>query len=349
MTGSPASASTDRPDGAGDRVVVCGVNWIGDTIMSLPALQAYRAAHPATHLALLVKPGMAGLWAMSPVPDDVLLLEEGGVGLLRTVSRLKAGRFDRAFVLPHSFRSALVPFLARVPDRRGMPGHGRDFMLTRVLPPRGGEGREHQAFEYLDLLAPDQGVPNQVIPDPPALRPDDASMDRARALLAPATDVWIGFIPGAARGPSKQWPAAHFIELGRMLCEREGVRIAVMGAPNETLLCEEVATAVGDGAVSLAGRTDLPTWAAVLAGCNVVACNDSGGMHLAAAVGTPVVALYGITDPGKTGPLGPAQVIQHAERKARDVPRDSEEARLSLASILPKEVYDAVCEALTRI
>ena len=339
MTGSLASASADRPP----RVVVCGVNWIGDTVMSLPALQAYRAAHPDRHLALLVKPALADLWALSPVPDEVLRLEPGVGGMRRTVARVREGAFDEAFVLPHSFRSALVPFLARVPRRCGMPGHGRDFMLTRVVPPRGGTGREHQAYEYLDLLTPGTDQLAR-----PALCPDAAAMARARALLEPASARWIGFLPGAARGPSKQWPAAHFGELGRRLCAEQGVNVAVMGSPSEEPLCREVAAAAGPGAVNLAGRTDLPTWVALLAACAAVVGNDSGGMHLAAAAGTPVVALFGITDPAKTGPLGPARIIQHGRRKARDVPRDSREARLSLASIAPAEVYEAVCESLKK-
>lgn len=339
MTGSPASVSVDGPG----RVLVCGVNWIGDTVMSLPALQAYREASPDVHLALLVKPALIDVWAMSAVPDQVLPLERGPAGLIRTVQRLRAERFERAYVLPHSFRSALLPFLARIPERHGMPGHGRDFMLTRVTPPKAGPGRDHQAYEYLDLLAPGSDTL-----DDPVLHPDRQAKEQARALLGTNTEDWIGFLPGAARGPSKRWPAAHFVELGRTLHAEQGLRIAVMGGPDEGPLCEEIAAGVGGGAINLAGRTSLPVWAAVLAACAAVVSNDSGGMHLAAAAGTPVVALFGITDPAKTGPLGPVCIIQHAGRRCRDVPRDSREARLSLASITPQEVYEAVCTAVMK-
>ena len=153
---------------------------------------------------------------------------------------------------------------------------------------------------------------------------------------------WIGLIPGAARGPSKRWPAEHFSEAGRKLAALPGVRMAVIGAPGEERLCHSVAAEIGDKAVSLAGHLDFPAWAGVLQRCRAVVANDSGGMHLAAALGTPVVALFGHTDPGRTAPLGTARVLQHATTRTRDIVRDSESARLSLASIQPVEVYDAV-------
>lgn len=119
------------------------------------------------------------------------------------------------------------------------------------------------------------------------------------------------------------------------------------GGVKEIDLCQRVTQKIGAGTLCLAGRTTLESWAAVLARCAVVVANDSGGMHLAAAMATPVVALFGMTDPAKTGPLGPSIVLQHSVRASRDIPRESHEARFHLASIHPNEVYDAVELVLT--
>ena len=149
MPASHASASN-----SGGRILVCGVNWIGDSVMSMPALQAFRRANPAAQITLLVKPSLVPLWTLHAGFDRILPLREGVVGTLRTVSAARRLRFDRAFILPHSFRSAVVPWLAGVPTRTGLPGHWRDFMLTEVVRPMGRPGRNHQAYEYMDLLMP---------------------------------------------------------------------------------------------------------------------------------------------------------------------------------------------------
>lgn len=328
----------------GPRVLVCGVNWIGDSVMSMPALQAYRRAHPSASVSLLIKRSLIPLWKLHGMPDEILTLEEGWGGTLRTVRRVKQGKFTEAFVLPHSFRSALIPWLAGVPVRTGLHGHWRDAMLTRVIRPQGAPGREHQAYEYMDLMVPEAA---QAGLDLPRLRVPDPVLAAARGQLAAAPAPRVGLMPGAARGPSKQWPAGHFIELGRRLCAENGCGIVVLGVTREAGLCEHVATSIGPAALNLAGKTSLAEWIAMLSLCDVVVANDSGGMHLAAAVGTPVVALYGITDPGKTGPLGRAcRVLQNSDVRNRDVPRNSPEALKSLASITPEQVCAAVAAGL---
>ncbi len=337
MSGSHEFVSAEAP-----ATLVVGLNWVGDGIMSMPALQAYRASHPNERIVLMVKPAMAALWAMHDAPDEILQLESGLAGARRAAAAIRKAGCSRAFVLPNSFRAALVPFLARVPERIGMPGHARDFMLTQVvrapLPP----GREHQSYEMLSLLAPE--TPDPV--EPPKLSVSEDARTTATELLDEDGGPWIALIPGAARGPSKQWPREHFEEAGRMLAKELEARFAVLGTPAEVELCEGVARAMGPAAISFAGRTNFGEWAALLERCRVVVANDSGGMHLAAALGTSVVALFGITDPARTGPLGPARILQHAQQRSRDVPRDSEAARLSLASIQPGEVYEAVLQML---
>jgi len=309
--------------------------------MAMPALQAWRRTHPGARLVLLVKPKLQALWSLHPAPDEVWALPPGLPALLAMARAVRRARFRTAYVLPHSFRSALPPFLARVPERVGLPGHGRDWMLTRVAGPAAGAAGRHQALEYTALF----GVPGA--PEPPRLRLPPGLLAQADARLGSApAGGWIALLPGAAYGPAKRWPADRFGAAGRLLIERLGCRIVVLGAGEERALCETAARGAGPGAVNLAGQTSLAELSAVLARCRAALTNDSGGMHVATAVGTPVAAVFGITDPVRTGPLGPAAVLQASARRSRDLPRDSREARESLARIAPGQAAEAVLSLL---
>jgi heptosyltransferase-2 len=181
-------------------------------------------------------------------------------------------------------------------------------------------------------------------PENPRLQPPPLSA------FQPAPRPLVGLIPGAARGPSKRWPAEHFAEIGKRLAEDRGASLLIFGAPSEFELCGSVAKRVGTRAQNYAGKTSLPEWAALLKSCDLVVCNDSGGMHLASALGTPVVAVYGMTDPAKTGPLGAnARVIQDEGARARDIAQDSAEAEKRLAALAPARVYDAAANALAAV
>ena len=363
MHASPASASSEpgsefpvqssrldnhptanREQGTVNRILICGVNWIGDSVMSMPALHAFRKANPSAHLTMLAKPGLVPLWKLDAVFDGILPLREGLAGTLKTVAAVRRLHFHKAYILPHSFRSAVIPWLAGIPVRIGMPGHFRDFMLSEVVWPMERPGRAHQAYEYLDLLMPSAA---EAAIEPLHLELPADALAAARNRIAGLASPRVALIPGAARGPSKQWPREHFIKLGRMLSEQKKCGILVLGISREAALCEEVARSIGPSALNLAGHTGLAEWIATLKACDLVVANDSGGMHLAAAVGTPVVALYGITDPSKTGPLGRiCRVLQNSDLRARDIPRDSPEARTALAAIHPDQACAAAIECL---
>ena len=329
----------------GPRLLVCGVNWLGDVVMSLPALQALREHHAGTELTVLTKPGLAPLWALSSIPHRVVSLPAAGGSLRPVVRALREQAFDAAFVLPHSFRSALPPFLARIPRRIGLPGHfPRDFLLTEIRPPAGGPGREHQVHEYLDLFFPGENRRTFV---PPRLTVPAPALAAMRAKLAALPRPWISVLPGAARGTSKQWPAERYAETAAALVAQTGGSVITLGTKSEHASCQQVAAAAAPNGLNLAGATTLAELAAVLGLSAAVLCNDSGGMHLAAAVGTPLVALFGITDPARTGPLGERiRLLQHSERRSRDVPRTSAAAQAALRAIAVPEVVAAVADAL---
>jgi heptosyltransferase-2 len=327
------SCHRDKPS-----VLICAPNWIGDSIMSMPAIQCFRRDRPGVHIALLAKSGVAPLWQLHPAPDDVIALPPGAFGTLRCAFRLRCRSFQQAFILPNSFRSAWIPWLAGVPERIGFRGHFRRLLLTNAMVCPDDIAQRHQAWEYMRLLCPHHAEFASL--EEPALRIPPETREALARLLDAARGPYLVLLPGAARGPSKRWPAEHFVALGRKWTAEVGARVVVSGAPDEKHLCEKVAQGIGSGALNLAGRTTLKEWAALLAAAELVVCNDSGGMHLASAVGTPVIALYGITDPAKTGPLGQrALVLQRSPERHRDVPRRSADAAKWLASITPEQVY----------
>jgi heptosyltransferase-2 len=284
--------------------IVIAPNWIGDAVMSIPVLRALRRFAPDEPLAVLARPGAAAIYRA-----------EGSAGEVRIVSSLVADslaiardRLAQAWLLPNSFRSALAPFLAGVPDRVGYATDGRAALLTRSLPPPPRTG--HQLRDYDPLLAsrgiePDLGAPRLPLPA--------RAQERAEALLSSAGLATAGrglvvLAPGAAFSWTKRWPPDRFGRLGSELCTR-GFSTAIAIGPGETGLAAAVSDAAGMALPTLGADLDPVELAAVLARARAVVANDSGPMHLAAAVGTPVVAIFGATDPGRTGPRGAPSIV----------------------------------------
>ncbi|MFA5687681.1 MAG: lipopolysaccharide heptosyltransferase II [Kiritimatiellales bacterium] len=320
-----------------DSIVIVSTNWIGDVIMSLPAVQIFRAETPDVSITVLAKPCVKAVWEMCPAVDFVETMENPFV----TARRLKAAHFSAAYIFPNSFRSAFIPFLARIPARIGLRGKWRRLMLTGTIALPNG----HQQFEPMNIL----GV--QGDPPPPELAVPERDIQAVKEKIKTAGNECLSqiitILPGAARGPAKRWPAENFAAVAKRLQAELNAQLILAGGPGDRPVCEEIASSAGGGILNFAGETTIAEWAALLKISRCAVSNDSGGMHLAAAVGTPVVAVFGITDPAKTGPLGTAAILQKSELKTRDIARNSEAAGRALAAITPAEVFNAVREQLT--
>ena len=345
MPASPGYASgPERGPARAGGVLVCAMNWLGDSVMSLPALRAFRLARPGVRIVVLSKRKLADFWRLCPAADEIVELPGTLFGMIRLARRLRAERFAEALILPNSFRSALTPFLARIPRRAGFRGHARSWMLTRVIEPPADPARRHQCHEMAAIF----GVADCPL-EPPRLAPPEEAAALARELLPGPGARWAALLPGAARGSSKRWPASSFAEVGRRLRDGFSCRIAVLGSAEEADVCGYVAASIGSGAASLAGRTSLPVLAAVMSRCAVVVANDSGGMHLASAVNAPVVALFGGTDPSRTGPLhARAITLQGAGKGRRDIARRSRAAGRALRGIGPDQVIEAARRVMSQ-
>lgn len=294
------------------RLVVLAPNWLGDAVMALPLLADLRRAWPETVLVVAARPSVAPLFGMVPgVADTITFDGTSGWRTLRAVkqnaARLADGRFDAALLLPNSFQSAWLAARARIPERWGYPRDLRGRLLTRALarPSR----HVHQAA-YYQALAQGLGLPTGE--RFARLTVADADTRRARTLVREAgaadEDRFVVFAPGAAYGRAKQWLPERFAELASLLAAQDLTTVLV-GTRADGPVCREIATRVRGTTsgparvIDLACKTDLTGLAGLLTLSDAVVSNDSGAMHLAAAVGARVIAVFGPTDDRKTAPL----------------------------------------------
>ena len=311
-------------------ILIISPNWLGDVVMALPAVRALREKNPNARIAALAKKAVAPLWDMCGFADEIIVLPKGNFATFAMGDTLRGRGFETAYILPNSFRSALIAFIAGIPKRRGAKsGDWRRWMLNDAVDLKDLK-HAHQSEEYGRILEVSVGR----VSDP------SIKINKTGRVGDPS---YIVLIPGAARGDSKRWP--FFAEAARLILKRRPqTRFLVCGAVAESGLCHEVAENIGKAAESVAGKTNLKEFAAILAGAELVVCNDSGGMHLASALGTPVVAVYGLTDPVKTGPIGANALVirpEGIEKSSRDIARESAAAAAALRSITPERVAEA--------
>jgi heptosyltransferase-2 len=294
---------------APERVLVRGVNWVGDAVMTLPALGAIRRALPDAHIALLVKPSVAALFEGSPHVDEVIPYSErydGVLGRLALTRDLRRRRFGRAILLQNAFDAALIAKLAGIPHRTGYDRDGRGFLLTERIAYSGEDRRMHHVEYFLELLRR-SGIPAETVT--PWLRLSLEERLKARDALSSLRRPLIGLNPGAAYGNAKQWPPERFAGVARHVIEQMGGSAIVFGGAREEAIARKIMNRLrgpfGPQQLrSLAGRTTLRELACLIAECDALVSNDSGPMHIGYAVRTPLVAIFGSTDPALTGPPG---------------------------------------------
>jgi len=265
--------------------------------MALPALQASGAD------AVVARRYLLPLIDLTGFAGQVVPLDRGATGLLAAATALRSQRFERGVLLAPSLSSALLFALGGVRMRRGTATDGRRLLLTDAVEPP-PPAALHRASLYQQLAI--GGAP--AVPPVPRIVVDDVLRARWQALAAEHASGAIGLFPGS-NASARRWPAQRFAEVARRLAG-VGHRVVVFGGPAELELTRDVA---GTLALDLGGRTDLPMLAAGLAACRLVVTNDSGPMHLAAAVGTRVVSIWGAGEPRETGPLGPGHQVLRDE------------------------------------
>ena len=295
------------------KLMVRAPNWVGDAVISLPALQALRERYPTAEVLVVAKPWVADIYRSQPWISGVIVYDpvekhRGYRGLLNLIRSLRQEHFDVAILLQNAFQAAWMARQARIPVRIGYASDGRGFLLTHPLPVPSATAIGHQAYYYLNLLwrtgiihergpAPE---PRMVLPD----RVMNLAGERLKREGVDRSRLILGLQPGAAFGPAKRWLPERFAALADRCAERWGAQILLFGSAKERGLVESICRQMHAQPVNLAGATTLLEFMALLKNCQALVANDSGPMHLAAALEVPLVALFGSTNERATGPLG---------------------------------------------
>lgn len=331
-------------------------NWLGDVVLCLPALHALRELWPAAHLTLLCQAPLADWLRAQPIVDEVRSYPPPGLGLRANVAFARGfglEGYEVAVLFPNSFRSALLIWLARIPERIGYARDGRGLLLTQ-RPPRHHGGKRHHAEYYLDLARHcgwrGSWRPTAQLPPARVAEADRAWVEeRLATARVGGGDLLVALAPGAAYGPAKRWLPDRFAAVARRLLERWPLRILLLGGLGDGAVIEQVGGQLGAAAVNFAGLTTVGQLAAALQRCALLVTNDSGTMHLAAAVGAPVVAIFGSTDPEWTGPLGDGHRVLGANVPCRPCfQRTCDIGYQCMESLTVEAVAAEAAELLTR-
>jgi heptosyltransferase-2 len=288
-----------------DRVLVRAPNWVGDVVLSLPALRDTRRAFPRARLEVLARPWVADLYRAVPEVDAI----HQSRGHRADVASLREG-FDLALLLPNSFASALVVWRAGIPERWGYATDGRGPLLTRRAPVPGAVSGRSQVYYYRAMLEA-LGVATPGPPDASLRCPDEWSARAGESLGNEGP--WIGVNAGAFFGSAKRWLPARFAAAADMVARRLDARVVLVGGPQERPLADAIADGMRAPVRVLCGETTLAELVGVLSRLRLLLTNDSGPMHVAAALGVPLVAVFGSTDWRETAPLSPTARVLREE------------------------------------
>jgi heptosyltransferase II len=310
-----------------ERLLIRGTNWVGDAIMSIPALREVRRCFPRAHICLLVRPWVRDVYGTVDFVDEILLFDKDGfhkgwAGMKRLAAALRARRFDMAILLQNAMEAALIAVGARIPIRLGYARDGRGPLLSHPVRVDPEVRKVHQAYYYLGILS-GAGLLDRRLWSRADYRLDAISIGVTASDQADASSMLrlhgiehtrpiVGFNPGASYGGAKRWPAERYAAVADALARNDGAQIVIVGAPNERHIAEEVAAHMTTSPAILAGHTSLGQLMALIRECDLFITNDSGPMHLAAALDVPQLAIFGSTSEIATGPLSNrAQVIKH--------------------------------------
>jgi heptosyltransferase-2 len=325
------------------RILIRSSNWLGDSVMSVPAVRAIKAGRPDARVTIAAPENIAPIWKLVPEVDAIIPLS--GSRLLSAVRLLRREpSFDVAILLPNSLRVALESWLTAIPRRVGYRGHWRRWLLSQIVPvPRKPGPPEHHSLRFL-RIARECGA-------------DTSNSDRSLLGVRQSADslqmaigrqpIKIGLCPGAEYGPAKRWLPERFAEAAERIGAQSPVQWMLFGTAGDASAGEQIAAALGNQSVNRIGQTTLDQLIEELHECRLLLTNDTGTMHLAALLGIRVVAIFGSTEPRLTGPLGNGHIIlrHHVECSPcflRECPIDFR----CMKAVSVEEVADAVLSVL---
>jgi heptosyltransferase-2 len=314
------------------RILVRSSNWLGDVVMSAPAIQRLKRGRPDLRLTVLTRSKLADFWRLVPEVDELITIDPGN-SVFRIAGKIR-GRFEVAILFPNSVRSALETWLAGIPRRVGYARPWRNFFLNQFIPePSFPAPLRHQTGHYLRIMDRIGANLDEALPDLD-LRTGEAGL--------------VGLCPGAEYGPAKRW--TEFGLVAEQLSERYGLHWLIFGTANEKRFAADIMDRLKTNATDLSGRTSLLELATQLRRCQLLLTNDTGTMHLASSLGVPTVAIFGSTEPQLTGPRGEGHMVirHHVECSPcflRECPLDFR----CMKAVTVAEVVSAVERVLGRV
>ncbi len=341
------------------RILVRATNWVGDAVMNLPALEAIIKHHPDAEVHVVARPRVAPIFeavdGVAGVVPYIGVHRRGSGGstghrFIQAIRSLKRQRFQKAFLFQNAFEAALLVFAARIPERVGYATDWRGLLLTSPVRVTPEVRRLHHVEYYLNLLqaagmsTEGSGIPTLKVPQEQQARARELV---AEALGGRAPRSYLAVCPGAAFGPAKRWLPDRFAKVIENVWGTHRIPSVLLGSESEMWITSGIAGITSSKCVDLAGKTSLLEAAGVLARSRAVLSNDSGLMHIAAAVGPPVIGIFGSTDPAATRPLGDKHVViasgvECAPCLKRECAKHTYECMRAIT-------VEAVCEALDRV
>ncbi len=310
------SARKKLPQTGLKKILIRGTNWIGDAIMTLPAVASVRATYPDAHLAILAKPPVSDIYAMFSKADEIIPFKsqyDTPLGVLQLAWRMRGKKFDAAILLQNAIEAAIIARAAGIGIRAGFNTDGRGLLLSHPVRRTAAILQVHQIDYYLEMVKAlgcadvSRALHLETFISPAIAR------DIVRQHVPDSAKPLIGLAPGATYGPAKRWFADRFAQAGDRLARDLNAQVLLFGGGADRETAEEVRAHSCSGMLNLAGTTSLSETVYLLSQCRLVVSNDSGLMHVAAALNVPTVAIFGSTNPKTTSPAGEKTVIVRKE------------------------------------
>jgi heptosyltransferase-2 len=340
------------------RIVVRGTNWVGDAIMTIPALWELRRILPDAHVTLATRSWTQGIFADADFIDELLIYDHEGAlaSPFKQIGEWRRSKFDAAILFQNAFEAAVIARFASVPIRLGYATDGRSFLLTHRVAKTEETKTRHEVYYYLDLVAEferwilgrtsvDQTAPRMELPVSAERRHAAAELLRGHGIDGDRPVVAL--CPGSTNSRAKRWPAERFAKLADRLIDELNADVLLIGAEDELPVSREVEAGMQRKPVVLTGTTNLAEAVGILSATDLLVTNDTGPAHIAAALGRPTLVIFGPTDPTTTRPFGDqAVVIRHPPECAPCMLRDCPIDHRCMTAIAPDEVFVQAREIL---
>ena len=341
-----------------ERIVVRGTNWVGDAVMTIPALRQLRQLFPNAHITLATRAWAQGLFADADFLDELQVHEGSGLrSVVKQVRQWRKRNFDLAVLLPNSLETALVASLARVPLRIGYATDGRQALLTHPLTLPEWRESKHEVFYYLNIVAQLEWLIKQeqtfldTQPDG-SLEVSDARKSTARDFLR-ARGVnedrpTVALCPGSINSRAKRWPRERYAALADRLIDELGAEVLLLGSSAEAEVSREVSRQMRNNPVELTGQTDLAELVGILSVIDLLVTNDTGPAHIASALGRPTLVIFGPTNPLTTRPFSPfGEILREPPDCAPCMLRDCPIDHRCMTAITPAAVFERALALLS--